>query len=90
MNTGQTVFSHFLDQAPSYEFQKCVERYRGDGDHRPLLRDQYLAMAFVQLTCRESLRDIRVCLGEMRRKLHHSSFRGRIARSNGGDYVFLN
>ena len=63
MNAGQAVFSQLMDHLPSYEFQKCVDRYRGDAHHRGFsCRDQYLAMAFAQLTYRESLRDIEACL----------------------------
>ena len=59
MNAGKTVFSQIMDHLPSYEFQKCVWRYRGDAHHRGFsCRDQYLAMAFAQLTYHESLRDI--------------------------------
>jgi transposase len=86
MNTGQTFFSQLLDHLPSYEFQKCVERYRGDAHHRGFsCRDQYLAMAFAQLTYRESLRDIEACLGAMRSKLYHMGFRGRVTRSTLAD-----
>ena len=86
MNTGQTFFSQLLDHLPSYEFQKCVERYRGDAHHRGFsCRDQYLAMAFAQLTCRESLRDIEACLGTLRGKLYHMGFRGRVTRSTLAD-----
>jgi hypothetical protein len=86
MNAGQTVFSQLMDHLPSYEFQKCVERYRGDAHHRGFsCRDQYLAMAFAQLTYRESLRDIEACLGSMRGKLYHMGFRGRVTRSTLSD-----
>ena len=86
MNAGQTVFSQLLGHLPSYEFQKCVERYGGDAHHRGFsCRDQYLAMAFAQLTYRESLGDIEACLGAMRGKLYHMGFRGRITRSTLGD-----
>jgi hypothetical protein len=82
MNAGQTVFSQLMDHLPSYEFQKCVERYRGDVHRRGFsCRDQYLAMAFAQLTYRESLHDIEACLGAMRGKLYHMGFRGRVTRS---------
>ena len=75
-----------MDHLPSYEFQKCVERYRGDAHHRDFsCRDQFLAMAFAQLTYRESLRDIEACLGSMRGKLYHMGFRGRVARSTLAD-----
>jgi hypothetical protein len=71
-----------MDHLPSCEFQKCVERYRGDVHHRGFsCRGQYLAMAFAQLTCRESLRDIEACLGTLRGKLYHMGFRGRVTRS---------
>src|SRR5664280_2323266 len=86
MNAGQTVFSQLLDHLPSYEFQKCVERYRGDAHHRGFsCRDQYLAMAFAQLTYRESLRDIEACLRSMSGKLYHIGFRGRVARTTLAD-----
>ena len=86
MNAGQTVFSRLMDHLPSYEFQKCIERYRGDAHHLGFsCRDQYLAMAFAQLTYRESLRDIEACLGSMRGKLYRMGFRGRVTRSTLGD-----
>jgi len=86
MNAGQTVFSQLMDHLPSYEFQKCVERYRGDAHHRGFsCRDQYLAMAFAQLTYRESLRDIEACLGSLQGKLYHLGFRGKVARSTLAD-----
>src|SRR5215467_4589888 len=75
-----------MEHLPSYEFQKCVLRYRGDSHNRGFsCRDQYLAMAFAQLTYRESLRDIEVCLRAMRGKLYHMGFRGRVARSTLAD-----
>lgn len=75
-----------MDYLPSYEFQKCVARYRGDSHGRGFsCRDQYLAMAFAQLTYRESLRDIEACLRSMSGKLYHMGFRGRVARSTLAD-----
>ena len=75
-----------MDHLPSYEFQKCVARYRGDAHGRGFsCRDQYLAMAFAQLTYRESLRDIEACLRSMRGKLYHMGFRGRVARATLAD-----
>ena len=86
MNTGRTVFSQLLDHLPWYEFQKCVSRYRGDYQQKCFsCWDQFLAMAFAQLTYRESLRDIEACLGSMRGKLYHMGFRGRVARSTLAD-----
>ena len=75
-----------MDHLPSYDFQKCVARYRGDCHWRGFsCRDQYLAMAFAQLTYRESLRDIEACLRSMSGKLYHMGFRGRVARSTLAD-----
>src|SRR3974390_2987468 len=75
-----------MDHLPSYEFQKCVSRYCGDSHNRGFsCRDQYLAMAFAQLTYRESLRDIEACLKAMSSKLYHMGFRGRVARSTLAD-----
>src|SRR5437868_7653543 len=70
----------------AYEFQKCVARYRGDSHGRGFsCWDQYLAMAFAQLTYRESLRDIEACLRSMGGKLYHMGFRGKVARSTLAD-----
>jgi len=86
MNTGRTVFSQLMDYLPSYEFEKCVNRYSGDYRSRSLsCRDQFLAMAFAQLTYRESLRDIETCLRSISGKLYHMGFRGKIARSTLAD-----
>ena len=86
MNVGQTVFAQLTAHLPSYEFQKCVARYRGDAHGRGFsCRDQYLSMAFAQLTYRESLRDIEACLRAMSGKLYHVGFRGRVARSTLAD-----
>ena len=86
MNLGQTVFAQLMDHLPSYEFQKCVARYQGDSHNRGFsCRDQYLAMAFAQLTYRESLRDIEACLRAMSGKLYHMGFRSRVARSTLAD-----
>jgi hypothetical protein len=70
----------------AYEFQKCVARYRGDSHRRGFsCWDQYLAMAFAQLTYRESLRDIEACLRSVSGKLYHVGFRGQVARSTLAD-----
>ena len=86
MNSGRTVFSQLIGFLPDREFRRCVHRY--DGDHR--LRefscwDQYLTMAFAQLTYRESLRDIEACLRSLHGKLYHMGFHGRVARSTVAD-----
>lgn len=86
MNFGRTVFAQLLDHLPSYEFQKCVTRYRGDYQQKTFsCWDQYLSMAFAQLTYRDSLRDIEVCLRSMQGKLYHMGFRGKVARSTLAD-----
>ena len=86
MNSGRTVFSQLMDYLPTYEFQKCVNRYSGDYRCRSLsCHDQFLAMAFAQLTYRESLRDIETCLRSISGKLYHMGFRGTIARSTLAD-----
>src|SRR5213080_39155 len=70
----------------AYGFQKCVARYHGDSHGRGFsCWDQYLAMAFAQLTYRESLRDIEACLRSMSSKLYHVGFRGQVARSTLAD-----
>jgi Transposase DDE domain/Domain of unknown function (DUF4372) len=70
----------------AYEFQKCVARYRGDSHRRGFsCWDQYLSMAFAQLTYRESLRDIEACLRSVSGKLYHVGFRGQVARSTLAD-----
>jgi hypothetical protein len=86
MNSGKTVFAQLMDLLPVYEFQKCVQRYHGD--HRVKnfkCLDQFLCMAFAQLTFRESLRDIESCLRAMKPRLYHMGFRSRISRSTLAD-----
>ena len=86
MNTGKLVFAQLMDFIPRCDFDKCVRRYQGNYRARGFsCRDQYLAMAFAQLTYRESLRDIETCLRSVQPKLYHLGFRGRIARSTIAD-----
>src|SRR5882762_9135125 len=86
MNQGRAVFSQLISFLPDREFRRCVERYRGDLRLRGFsCWDQYLAMAFAQLTYRESLRDIEACLRSMQGKLYHLGFRGKVARSTLAD-----
>ena len=86
MNAGRTIFSQLIEHASGKEFQKCVARYRGDAHLRGFsCWDQYLAMAFAQLTYRESLRDIEACLRAMGAKLYHMGFRGKVTRSTLAD-----
>jgi hypothetical protein len=86
MNQGRTVFSQLISFLPDREFRRCVERYHGDLRLRDFTCwNQYLAMAFAQLTYRESLRDIEACLGSLQGKLYHLGFRGKVARSTLAD-----
>lgn len=86
MNTGKNVFSQLMDLLPMDEFRKCVNRYNGNHNTRTFsCLDQYLCMAFAQLTYRESLRDIEVCLRSMQKKLYHIGIRGKISRSTLAD-----
>jgi hypothetical protein len=86
MNAGRTVFAQVIDELPRHEFAKCVERYRGDFHVRAMsCYEQYLMMAFAQLTYRESLRDIETCLRALGPKLYHSGIRSRPARSTLAD-----
>lgn len=86
MNTGRTVFAQLMDFFPRYDFQVCVDRYHGNRYVKNFsCTDQFLCMAFAQLTFRESLRDIEACLRAQQAKLYHMGFRGRIARSTLAD-----
>jgi transposase len=82
MYKGQTVFSQIMDFLPIKKFRRCVDRYNGNYRVRSFTCfDQFLCMAFAQLTYRESLRDIECCLRAMREKLYHMGIRGKISRS---------
>jgi len=86
MNTERTVFSQLMDFIPKHQFNQCVHRYRGNYRLRSFsCFDQFLCMAFAQLTFRESLRDIETCLRAMTPKLYHAGFRGHISRSTLAD-----
>lgn len=75
-----------MDHLSRYDFQKCVDRYHGEYQQKSFsCWDQFLAMAFAQLTYRESLRDIEACLHSMSGKLYHMGFRGKVARSTLAD-----
>src|ERR1019366_4282898 len=79
MNSGRTVFSQLVQHLPGKEFQKCVARHHGDSYFRGFsCWDQLLAMAFAQLTYRESLRDIESCRRALPSKLDHKGFRGKV------------
>jgi hypothetical protein len=82
MNSGSTIFSQLVGFLSHYEFQKCVSRY--DGEHKVQsfsCWDQYLCMAFAQLTYRESLRDIEACLRVAKDKLYHMGIRSKVSRN---------
>jgi len=86
MPTESTVFSQVMSFLPLHSFRRCVARYGGNRKvKRFTCMDQFLCMAFAQLTYRESLRDIETCLRVMQPKLYHMGFRGRIARSTLAD-----
>jgi len=82
MNSGRTIFAQIMDYMPTYEFRQCVERYAGNYKVRSFsCRDQFLSMAFAQLTYRESLRDIQACLRAAKQKTYHMGIRGNISRN---------
>ena len=82
MHTGKLVFAQLMEHLPLTTFRRCVARY---GGHHKVERftclDQYLCMAFAQLTFRESLRDIEACLRAQSSKLYHLGFRSAVARN---------
>ena len=86
MHTGRIVFSQLMDFLPRHEFNRCVRRYHGNYRTRHFkCRDQFLCMAFAQLTGRESLRDIETCLRAMQPKLYHAGLRYPVSRSTLAD-----
>jgi hypothetical protein len=86
MYAGQLVFAQVMEWLPRHEFNACVRRHRGDWRARGFsCRDQFLCMAFAQLTFRESLRDIETCLRSVESKLYHAGFRSRVSRSTLAD-----
>jgi len=86
MHSGRIVFAQLIDHLPPYEFHKCVERYHCNYKLRGFsCLDQFLCLAFAQLTFRESLRDIEACLRSVPSKLYHMGFRGKVSRSTLAD-----
>jgi hypothetical protein len=82
MNGGKSIFSQLTDFLPWTQFQECVARYQGDYKLKSFsCWDQFLCMAFAQLTYRESLRDIEACLRANQTKLYHMGIRGRVSRN---------
>ena len=86
MNTGQTVFGQLMEIIPRYQFQICVDRYQGNRYVKDFsCWDQFLCLAFAQLTERSSLRDIETCLRAQQSKLYHMGLRGRVSRTTLAD-----
>jgi hypothetical protein len=86
MYTGKLVFSQVMDFMPLHTFRRCVARYQGDYRVKKFTcLDQYLCMAFAQITYRESLRDIEICLRAQEQKLYHMGIRGKVSRSTIAD-----
>jgi len=86
MHTGPTVFKQLLQHLPRYEFNLCVQRYRGEYWAKSFSTfDQFLCLAYAQMAGRESLRDIETCLNSHREKLYHIGFRGDVSRTTLAD-----
>jgi hypothetical protein len=82
MNSGKSIFAQLMDFLPSKAFRGCVKRYKGDYKLKTFsCWDQFLCMAFAQLTYRESLRDIEACLRAQQTKLYHLGIRGQVSRN---------
>src|SRR5512135_2394413 len=83
MYTGKLVFSQVMEHLPLHVFHQCVDRYDGNFKVKEFTcLDQYLCMAFAQLTYRESLRDIEACLRAQKGKLYHMGIRSSVSRNN--------
>ena len=86
MHVGKTLFAQMMEFLPWTTFRRIVKQYGGDGNVRRLnCAEQFRAMAFAQLTYRESLRDIEVCLAGQAEKLYHMGFRGPVKRATLAD-----
>ena len=82
MKSGRIVFAQLMDRVPAYRFEQCVQRYRGERKIKSFsCWNQFLCMAFAQLTGRESLRDIEACMRSMPERLYHMGIRGAVSRS---------
>ena len=82
MYSGRLVFSQVMDHLPMKTFRRCVQRYQGNRHIQSFTcLDQFLCMAFAQLTFRESLRDIEACLRAHQDKLYHLGIRGGMSRN---------
>jgi hypothetical protein len=86
MNAGRTVFAQLMTYLPLQKFNQCVSRYKGDFKVRSFTcLEQFLCIAFAQLTYRESLRDLEACLRAIQTKLYHMGIRSRVSRSTIAD-----
>ena len=82
MYSGKLVFAQVMDHLPMYTFHRAVSRYGGNRYVKSFpCHSQFLCMAFAQLTYRESLRDIEVCLRAQRQKLYHLGIRSPVSRN---------
>ena len=82
MHTGKLVFAQVMSHLPPMVFERCVARYEGNYKVKSFTcMDQFLCMAFAQLTFRESLRDIEACLRSQAERLYHMGIRGQISRN---------
>src|ERR1700686_5780763 len=82
MNLGKLVFAQIMEHLPLTTFRRCVVRYGGEHKVKSFsCLDQYLCMAFAQLTYRESLRDIEACLRAQESKLYHLGIQGKVSRN---------
>ena len=94
MFTGKLVFAQLMGHLPLHTFRRCVARYEGNHKVRRFsCLDQYLCMAFAQLTYRESLRDVEACLRAQRHKLYHMGIGSLpsevdpMCRTNSGQFL---
>jgi len=86
MHSGQTVFKQLLQHLPRYEFNLCVNCYSGEHWAKSFSTyDQFLCLAYAQMSGRESLRDIETCLNSHQEKLYHIGFRGAVSRTTLAD-----
>ncbi|PYV30521.1 MAG: IS4 family transposase, partial [Acidobacteria bacterium] len=86
MHVGSLVFAQLMDLLPLHVFHRCVQRYKGNRNVKSFsCLDQFLVMAFAQLTFRESLRDIEACLSAVPNKLYHMGIRSPVSRSTLAD-----
>ncbi|HIJ25971.1 MAG: DUF4372 domain-containing protein, partial [Gammaproteobacteria bacterium] len=82
MHIGQLVFAQVMLHLPKHTFRRCVQKYNGDHKVKSFsCIDQFLVMAFAQLTYRESLRETVICLRSQNEKLYHMGIRGGVSRN---------